>query len=154
MNFDQAGTLTTQTVTVTVPAGTVLTNNSITVTASVTKPYSKQIYADFNIYNAESNSTSMLKNYGEYVELHFDVTAGKTYTVTWPEGYSPDNTNPLFENAVNSLATGSGIYTVASQAADGYVTVKFFKTGAVPSGAAVSITEQGGSTVTEIIPSA
>lgn len=153
LTFGSAGTLTSDTITVTVPADTVITDNTITVTATVSKPYSKTISAQFVIHDADGSESNMIVNYGEYIDVHLDTQAGQAYTVVWPEGYSPDNTNAFLLSAYNDSETlGGGSYIIPAALVGNSLDLRFFKTGTVSASAVVSVTKQGDSTQTQLIP--
>ena len=97
------------------------------VTATSTKPYSKTIKANFIITNSSTNIETRITDMTDSPILQLIINSNDyegNITITWPEGITPDNTNPLFANVGTGYTSASKVMPVSKNAE--YI-VQFFK---------------------------
>ena len=92
------------------------------VTATATAPYTKTISASFYMEPGDYSLVSSVENKIDYVLLTFSTLDYMgSVTITWQEGYVPDNSEPIMANAEGS----PHVTTVSSNTT---YTIKFYKT--------------------------
>lgn len=110
---------------ITVPAGKIPSNNTITITATAqANGYKKELKGIFTLDENESSFEATLENHRDYYDLLVGVAKNnQKITVTWPTSLTPDTTVSGLE--VDNATSGYFITTKE----DSSIRLRFFVTG-------------------------
>lgn len=104
-----------------------LKTGTYTVTAISTKPYKKQLQANFILTNEDDSITYQVSDAADSPVLNLTVST-KDYhgnvKITWPVGVAPDSTDVNFETLNTGYASGKQIVSFKS---DSEYVFRFFK---------------------------
>lgn len=110
---------------ITVPAGRIPSNNTITITATAqANGYKKELKGIFTLDENESSFEATLENHRDYYDLLVGVAKNQQkITVTWPSSLTPDTTVSGFK--VDNASMGN--FTTTKD--DSSIRLRFFVTG-------------------------